>query len=28
VVVDQNSIGEWVTAYDKGIHALYGAPRE
>ena len=23
---DQNSIGEWVTAYDKGIHALYGAP--
>lgn len=28
VVVDQNSIGEWVAAYDKGIHALYGAPRE
>ncbi len=28
VVVDQNSIGEWVTAYDKGIHVLYGAPRE
>jgi hypothetical protein len=27
VVVDQNSIGEWVTAYDKGIHTLYGAPR-
>jgi hypothetical protein len=28
VVVDQNSIGEWVGAYDKGIHALYGAPRD
>jgi hypothetical protein len=28
VVVDQNSIGEWVTAYDKGIHTLYGAPRQ
>ena len=28
VVVDQNSIGEWVTAYDKGIHTLYGAARE
>jgi hypothetical protein len=28
VVVDQNSIGEWVSAYDKGIHALYGAPRQ
>ena len=28
VVVDQNSIGEWVAAYDKGIHALYGAPRD
>ena len=27
VVVDQNSIGEWVTAYDKGIHILYGAAR-
>ena len=27
VVVDQNSIGEWVNAYDKGIHNLYGAPR-
>lgn len=27
VVVDQNSIGEWVTAYDKGIHTLYGAAR-
>ena len=27
VVVDQNSITEWVSAYDKGIHALYGAPR-
>ncbi len=27
VVVDQNSIGEWVLAYDKGIHTLYGAPR-
>jgi hypothetical protein len=27
VVVDQNSIGEWVTAYDKGIHELYGVPR-
>jgi hypothetical protein len=27
VVVDQNSIGEWVTAYDKGIHTLYGVPR-
>jgi hypothetical protein len=27
VVVDQNSIGEWVNAYDKGIHALYGVPR-
>jgi len=28
VVVDQNSIGEWVNAYDKGIHTLYGAPRD
>ena len=28
VVVDQNSIGEWVKAYDKGIHTLYGAARE
>jgi hypothetical protein len=28
VVVDQNSIGEWVTAYDKGIHTLYGVPRD
>lgn len=28
VVVDQNSIGEWVNAYDKGIHTLYGAARE
>jgi hypothetical protein len=28
VVVDQNSIGEWVLAYDKGIHALYGAARD
>jgi hypothetical protein len=28
VMVDQNSIGEWVAAYDKGIHALYGAPRD
>lgn len=27
VVVDQNSIGEWVIAYDKGIHTLYGAAR-
>jgi len=27
VFVDQNSIGEWVSAYDKGIHTLYGAPR-
>jgi hypothetical protein len=27
VTVDQNSISEWVTAYDKGIHTLYGAPR-
>jgi hypothetical protein len=27
VVVDQNSIGEWVAAYDKGIHTLYGVPR-
>jgi hypothetical protein len=27
VVVDQNTIGEWVAAYEKGIHALYGAPR-
>jgi hypothetical protein len=27
VMVDQNSIGEWVTAYDKGIHTLYGVPR-
>jgi hypothetical protein len=27
VVVDENSIGEWVTAYDKGIHDLYGAAR-
>jgi hypothetical protein len=27
VVVDQNSIAEWVGAYDKGIHALYGAAR-
>lgn len=27
VFVDQNSIGEWVTAYDKGIHTLYGAAR-
>ncbi|MEO8062894.1 MAG: hypothetical protein ABI821_09105 [Pseudomonadota bacterium] len=28
VVVDQSSIGEWVNAYDKGIHTLYGAPRD
>jgi hypothetical protein len=28
VVVDQNSIAEWVSAYDKGIHTLYGAARE
>jgi hypothetical protein len=28
VMVDQNSIGEWVAAYDKGIHALYGVPRD
>ncbi len=28
VVVDQNSIGEWVTAYDKGVHELYGVPRD
>jgi len=28
VVVDQNSIGEWVNAYDKGIHTLYGVPRD
>jgi hypothetical protein len=28
VNVDQNSIGEWVTAYEKGIHTLYGAARE
>ncbi len=28
VVVDQNSIGEWVIAYDKGIHELYGVPRD
>ncbi len=27
VRVDENSIGEWVVAYDKGIHTLYGAPR-
>lgn len=27
VVVDPNSIGEWVSAYDKGIHTLYGAAR-
>jgi hypothetical protein len=27
VMVDQNSIGEWVTAYDKGLHTLYGAAR-
>ena len=27
VVVDQNSIAEWVNAYDKGIHTLYGAAR-
>jgi hypothetical protein len=27
VVVDQNTIGEWVSAYEKGIHTLYGAPR-
>lgn len=27
VMVDANSIGEWVTAYDKGVHALYGAAR-
>jgi hypothetical protein len=26
VMVDENSIGEWVHAYDKGIHTLYGAP--
>jgi hypothetical protein len=25
VVVDQNTIGEWVSAYTKGIHTLYGA---
>lgn len=25
VFVDQNTIGEWVKAYEKGIHALYGA---
>jgi hypothetical protein len=28
LLVDQNTIGEWVTAYDKGIHTLYGAPRD
>jgi hypothetical protein len=28
VVVDQNSIGEWVDAYDKGLHQLYGVPRD
>jgi hypothetical protein len=28
VVVDQNSIAEWVTAYDKGIHTLYGVARD
>lgn len=28
VVVDQNSIGEWVAAYEKGIHTLYGAARD
>src|SRR5688572_3167459 len=28
VVVDQNSIGEWVNAYDKGVHQLYGVPRD
>jgi len=27
VQVDQNTIGEWVTAYDKGIRDLYGAKR-
>jgi len=27
VAVDQNSIVEWVKAYDKGIHDLYGAKR-
>jgi len=27
VVVDQNSIGEWVAAYEKGLHTLYGVPR-
>ena len=27
VVVDQNSIAEWVGAYEKGIYALYGASR-
>jgi hypothetical protein len=27
VMVDQNSTGEWVFAFDKGIHALYGALR-
>jgi len=27
VMVDQNSIGQWVSAYNKGIHTLYGAPR-
>ena len=26
VVVDQNTIAEWVLAYNKGIHALYGVP--
>ena len=28
VMVDQNSIGQWVEAYDKGIHTLYGVPRD
>jgi hypothetical protein len=27
VAVDKNSIVEWVKAYDKGIHDLYGAKR-